>query len=93
MVTRWATVGIVLHWRARLSFMHALKARVVNGRYVIDEPADLPEGAEIELVVMGRGMSAEERSALVKAIDEAEQDIEAGRVVARDTPSGVGLAA
>ena len=30
--------------------MHALKARVENGRYVIDEPTDLPEGTEIELV-------------------------------------------
>jgi hypothetical protein len=27
--------------------MHALKARVENGRYVIDEPAALPEGAAI----------------------------------------------
>jgi hypothetical protein len=64
-----------------MRFMHALKARVVNGRYVIDEPAHLPEGAEVELVVMGSGMSAEERAALVQAIEEAEQDIEAGRVV------------
>ena|SRR6187455_17916 len=64
-----------------MSFMHALKARVVNGRYVIDEPAHLPEGAEVELVVLGSGMSAEERTALVQAIEEAEQDIEAGRVV------------
>ena len=43
--------------------MHALNARVVNGRYVIDEPADLPEGAEIQLLVIGSGMSAEERAA------------------------------
>ena len=65
-----------------MSFMHALKARVVNGRYVIDEPAHhLPEGSEVELVVLGSGMSAEERTALVQAIEEAEQDIEAGRVV------------
>jgi hypothetical protein len=28
--------------------MQALKARVVNGRYVIDEPAQLPEGAEVD---------------------------------------------
>lgn len=61
--------------------MHALRARVVNGRYVIDEPADLPEGAEVDLVVLGSGMPIEERAELVQAIEEAEQDIEAGRVV------------
>lgn len=61
--------------------MHALRARVVNGRYVIDEPADLPEGAEVELVVVGSGMTVEERAELAQAIEEAEQDIEAGRVV------------
>jgi len=61
--------------------MHALKARVENGRYVIDEPAELPEGAEVELVIVNGGMSAEERAELLQAIEEAEQDIEAGRVV------------
>ncbi len=67
--------------RAKVRFMHALRARVVNGRYVIDEPADLPEGAEVDLVVLGSGMPIEERAELVQAIEEAEQDIEAGRVV------------
>lgn len=61
--------------------MHALKARVENGRYVIDEPAELPEGAEVELVIVKGGTSAEDRAELLQAIEEAEQDIEAGRVV------------
>lgn len=30
--------------------MHALKAKVVNGRIVIDEPTELPEGTELYLV-------------------------------------------
>lgn len=30
--------------------MNALKATVVNGRFVIEEPADLPEGTELYLV-------------------------------------------
>jgi hypothetical protein len=30
--------------------MNAVKARVVNGRFVIDEPADLPDGTELYLV-------------------------------------------
>jgi hypothetical protein len=61
--------------------MHALRARVVNGRYVIDEPADLPEGAEVDLVVVRNRLTVEERAELVQAIEEAEQDIDAGRVV------------
>jgi hypothetical protein len=27
-----------------------MRARVQNGRWVIDEPADLPEGTEVEIV-------------------------------------------
>jgi hypothetical protein len=34
----------------RVNAMHALKARVENGRYVIDEKADLPDGTELYLV-------------------------------------------
>ena len=30
--------------------MHALKAHVQNGRLVLDEPTDLPEGEVVELV-------------------------------------------
>jgi hypothetical protein len=30
--------------------MNAVKAKVVNGRFVIDEPTDLPEGTELYLV-------------------------------------------
>lgn len=30
--------------------MHALKARVENGRLVMNEPTDLPEGTVLELV-------------------------------------------
>lgn len=30
--------------------MEALKARIENGRYVIDEPATLPDGTELYLV-------------------------------------------
>jgi len=30
--------------------MEALKARIENGRYVIDEPANLPDGTELYLM-------------------------------------------
>lgn len=62
--------------------MHALKARVQNGQVVLDEPAVLPEGAEVELyVVTADGMSDEERAALNASIERGLADAEAGRVV------------
>jgi hypothetical protein len=32
--------------------METLRARVQNGRLVLDVPTDLPEGTEVELVMM-----------------------------------------
>ena len=62
--------------------MQALKARVVNGRYVIDEPALLPEGAEVELVVVaGDELTEKDRTALYASLDRALDDEDAGRFV------------
>ncbi|CAN5694832.1 hypothetical protein BH10ACT3_BH10ACT3_24280 [soil metagenome] len=32
--------------------MQSMKARVKNGRLVLDEPTDRPEGEEVEVVVL-----------------------------------------
>lgn len=65
--------------------MQALKARVVNGRYVIDEPAHLPEGAEVELVVVaGDELTEKDRAALHASLDRALDDEDAGRFVNGD---------
>ena len=62
--------------------MQALKARVVNGRYVIDEPALLPEGAEVELVVVaGDELTEKDRAALYASLDRALDDEDAGRFI------------
>jgi len=59
--------------------MRALKAHVRGGRLVVDEPTNLPEGAEVELVaVEDDDFSPEERARLLQAIDEGVQDIERG---------------
>ncbi len=58
-----------------------LTARVQNGRLVLDEPTTLPEGQLVELVIVESAMDATERSELVAVLEEAEQDIAAGRVV------------
>jgi hypothetical protein len=60
--------------------MSALKARVENGRYVIDEPAALPEGAEVQLqVITGDDLDDEERAALHASLERAADDSEADR--------------
>ncbi len=43
--------------------MHALRARVRNGRLVLDEPTTLSEGSEVELVPVDE-LDDEERAEL-----------------------------
>jgi hypothetical protein len=63
--------------------MQLFKARVRNGRIVVDEPTDLPEGTEVYLLPIpdSDDLNAEERSALHAAIEEAEKELDAGQVV------------
>jgi hypothetical protein len=60
-----------------------LKARVRAGRLVIDEPTDLPEGTEIELLPLDPGdwLDAADRAALHDALRQSDSDVEAGRLV------------
>lgn len=51
------------------------------GRIVVDEPTDLPEGAEVEVAVFGDDLSPEERAELHEALDHAAEDSDAGRGV------------
>lgn len=59
--------------------MHAIKACVENGRIRLDAPTDLPDGAEVELVVLDDELSAEERVELHASLDRTLADSEAGR--------------
>ena len=62
--------------------MHAFKAQVKNGRLVLDEPTDLPEGREVELVVLDDAeFEPEERARLLQAIEDGVEDIEKGNHV------------
>ena len=58
-----------------------LHARVKSGRYVIDEPADLPEGSVVELVPIDDTMDAAERAALEAAIAEGIEDADRGNTI------------
>ena len=63
-----------------------LKARVKAGRLVVDEPTDLPDGTEVELLPLDPGdwLDDEDRAALHKALRESEADVKSGRLVDAD---------
>jgi hypothetical protein len=56
-------------------------AKVQGGRYVIDEPAELPEGSVVELVVVEEPldeMEADERAALFAQLDRGLDEVRRG---------------
>jgi hypothetical protein len=63
-----------------------IKARVTAGRLVVDEPTDLPEGTEVELLALDPGdwLDEADRAALHAALDESDADVAAGRLVDAD---------
>jgi len=62
--------------------MSPLRARVENGRLVLDEPTTLPEGTVIDLVADDEGddLTDRERRALHEALTESWKSAEAGRL-------------
>jgi hypothetical protein len=57
--------------------------RVAGGRLQVDEPVLLPEGAQLELVIVDTddGLDDEDRAQLHAAIDEAESELDRGEGV------------
>lgn len=53
------------------------------GRLILDEPTDLPEGTEIELLPLDPGdwLDDEDRAALNQALSDSDEDVRAGRLV------------
>ena len=53
------------------------------GRLVVDEPTDLPEGTEIELLPLDPGdwLDDDDRAALHQALTDSDEDIKAGHLV------------
>lgn len=71
--------------------MSAIKAHVKNGRIVVDEPTDLPDGEVIELVplaeVLARGgdyLDDEERERLHQSLRESIAQMKAGQSIDED---------
>ncbi len=60
-----------------------IKARVSAGRLVVDEPTDLPDGTELELLPLDPGdwLQEGDRLALHEALRQSDADVAAGRLV------------
>jgi hypothetical protein len=60
--------------------MSPVRAHVLNGRIVVDEPTDLPEGTEVYLASID-ALDAEERASLEKSIEDGYADFDRGDYV------------
>ena len=60
-----------------------IKARVHAGRIIVDEPTNLPEGTEIELLPLDPGdwLDDADRAALHEALRQSDADAADGRLI------------
>lgn len=61
--------------------MNKLRARVRQGRLVVDAPTSLPEGTVLDLVVDDEGddLTDDERAALHASLERATQEAKSGK--------------
>ena len=66
--------------------MSLFRANVRNGRLVLDEPTDLPEGSILDLVIADTwdALDDADRKALHEARDRSAEDFAHGRTVAAE---------
>jgi hypothetical protein len=73
--------GEALEWH----IIRALKAHVRGGRLVLDEPTNLPEGAEVRVALVdGDELNDQERAELHTAILAAEAELDAGQAATEE---------
>lgn len=64
--------------------MRVLKAHVRGGQLVVDEPVDLPEGAEVRVVLVDDELDDAERAELEAALEQSEAELDAGQGATED---------
>ncbi|TMQ05042.1 MAG: hypothetical protein E6J90_30995 [Deltaproteobacteria bacterium] len=67
--------------------MTALKAHVRNGRIVVDEPIDLPEGSEVSVYLYDAAaddLPDHERAALERSLERGLAQADAGDLIDAD---------
>ena len=69
--------GVACYARSMSQTVHG---RVSGGRLQVDEPVDLPEGVQVELVIVDAedGLDDDDRAQLHAAIDEAQAELARG---------------
>lgn len=73
-----------------MNAMQPLKAHVHNGRLVLDEPTDLPDGTELVLAVVDEGddMDDAERARLHESLRRSIAQAKAGQLIDGDEVIG-----
>jgi len=68
---------------ATIPAMSGIRARVENGRLIVDQPTTLPEGTVLDLVVDDEGdeLDEAERAALNQAISDGWESAKAGNLI------------
>ena len=64
--------------------MQPLKAHVRNGRLVLDQPTDLPEGTEVTLAITDDELDDEERARVIASIERSMDQVQAGKHIDAD---------
>ncbi len=66
--------------------MKGIRAKVTNGRLVVDEPTTLPEGTVLDLVIDDEGddLDPKEREALHAAIERSWASAKNGNLIPSD---------
>ena len=73
------TFAGVPRWQFCDAIPLTIAIQVKNGRLLLDEPTDLPDGAEVDVLVIDDELAAEERAELHASLDRALEDSDAGR--------------
>ena len=71
--------GRSLHHALCFVTMMPLRARVKNGRLLLDEPTELPDGTEVNLAVLDDDLDDEDRARLHAALEASEEEFKAGK--------------
>jgi hypothetical protein len=64
-----------------MDVMRVLKAHIRGGQVVVDEPTELPEGEEVQVVLGSNEMDEAARAALDAALDESEAEAARGELM------------
>lgn len=61
-----------------------IRGRVREGRLLVDEPTDLPDGLEVTLAVIDDDLDEDDRRALHESLEESYAQIERGELLDLD---------